>query len=367
MMRRPHRLSISPDKLVAGFFLLLIFYVGAATAIFYKSVRRRMIENAGAVQANSSLVARIHNQIDAFETAFSERVYMRSVFAAVDVHLNYFITGRIVSRQVLQGKYDWLFFQTTTDGNPIADFQGTNHYSDDDLRDIRQNLIKLRTEVANRNARLIILISPNKEHIYDMFMPDSVPRINPKSRADLLVQHLEEHGELEVVYPKEEFLSLRHNFMLYHKYDTHWNQLGAFVAVQQVLGFAFGSRKNLEDQLIKNTGFSNQRDLADLLGMSWYFNDDPEYCVATLKQPEYFPDNETHFNPNATHSTSVLLYGDSFREALKPVMWNEFSKIHVVHRWHRHSPYLMDRLQPDLVIVQCAERYLDALKDFNPF
>ena len=36
----------------------------------------------------------------------------------------------IESTQVLLGKDNWLFYKSTQDGDPIADYQGINHYTD---------------------------------------------------------------------------------------------------------------------------------------------------------------------------------------------------------------------------------------------
>jgi alginate O-acetyltransferase complex protein AlgJ len=337
------------EEIVAAAFVGGILLIGGATSLTSsRSVGRQALKGFQSEGPGATRISdRLRAATGAFENSFTECVCRKFLLSALDIHLRYFLTKEIASRQVLEGKDGWLFYKSKSDGDSMADYQGTNHLPDRKLDEIFDVLTRVKASLAARGIRLVILIPPNKEQIYANHMPDSVPKVEARSRADLLVEYLEQRGGLEIVYPKAEMLALRDRFPLYYEHDTHWNQLGAWIALQQMLEKLYGRREHLEDRQIEAVPAS-KRDLADLIHMAWRFDDDLEYRVlgsGETKRPG--PD-------------SLVLIGDSFQEALKPLLPEAFSSVLVVHR-DDAAARLTALDKPDIVVLEWVERYVDLI------
>lgn|GEM_PF-5871751 len=75
---------------------------------------------------------------------------------------------------ISQGKEqdDWLFYANTSDGDPISCYQGTNLFSEEDLKNIVQNCINQRDFLEVQGKEFAIFIAPNKERVYSEYMQD---------------------------------------------------------------------------------------------------------------------------------------------------------------------------------------------------
>ena len=142
----------------------------------------------------------------------------------------------IESKTVLLGKDNWLFYKAKDDGDSIADYKGTNHYSKDKMKSIAKKLTQDEKLLKSKGCELVIFMVPNKESVYSEYMPDTVKRKSKKTRQDLFAKYLQENSKLKVVYPKEELIVAKQAYQTYYKTyyktDTHWTQMGVCIGVQ---------------------------------------------------------------------------------------------------------------------------------------
>jgi len=349
------------QKITTLLFLLFIFGVGVMTAI---TSAKTIVANTHLYKrdlpANPSIIDRVKTIIKTGENSIAENVWESGDLAAVDANLQYFLTKRIVSRQVLGGLDNWLFYKSTTDGNSINDYQGKERFTSDELTTIYNNLIAAKEALKAMGIRFVVMIVPNKERIYSNYMPDTIPIINRVNRTDALVAFLESKGFTDIVYPKNEFLKYRDNHQIYFKYDTHWNALGSFIGEQQLLDMLYGKRAYIENQSIKITGTCSG-DLARIIHMTAYFDDDP---VFTILPPTKDLSDGSHSNNNAQHSDSMLFVGDSFRNGLKPYLGHDFKHLFIVAR-ESYSPGIIKEVKPAVVVLEFAERYSGSMVSFR--
>ena len=67
-------------------------------------------------------------------------------------------------------------------------------------------------------------------------MPCSVNVVHEQSKADFLYAYLRENTDCVVYYPLDEFRKAKDDWcQIYRKYDTHWNDMGAFMAAQMLI------------------------------------------------------------------------------------------------------------------------------------
>lgn len=318
----------------------------------------------------------IDSAVAQIDSKWYSNVYKRSSLSKWDSYITYHVTGEIASSQVLLGSENWLFYKTTTDGDPIADYEGTNPYSADEMEAFLGSARRVQEELTNRGIRFAMVVAPNKENIYAEYMPDSYSHAEVSS-TDALIEYLLDGG-IQIVSPKQELLSNRNVYPLYYSYDSHWNQLGAYIGVKKVLESWNIQMPDLSEctistkELREEYHSAGNDDLARMLGLLSVFNDEIEYAIDGTDMPDWAgfsreQNNEqvSHYlNPNAKIDGSVLLVGDSFRVSMIPALKSMYAEVYVLHRTYYKSE-LLDEINPDYVIAEFVERYSDDIEDMD--
>lgn len=290
------------------------------------------------------------------------------------IKLNTVITERLTggsymeSNEVLLGKDGWLFYKVKTDGTPLYDYMGINHFSNEELEHVDNNLKDICSLAEERGFDLAFLTIPNKEQVYEEYMPDTVSKVSEISKLDQLTAHIlskdtitsEElkingEGLIAGKYPYVDisytFNALKDSYPLYYKTDTHWTQIGSYIALQKTLENLYG-----KSQSIESIGFNQvegfEGDLPRISGTSDRFSEN-----------DYVLDSDKVLK-EAKKGGILLVIGDSFGDAMLHTAKYYFDEVYHV-RIKNYSGELLDEYKPDLVIVECVERYLDDLEQYN--
>ena len=332
-----------------------------------------------APEVDLDLSYNVDQMIDDFDAMWYESMYEKAEITKADMLYTYYATGQISSVQVAMGKQKWLFYKTVTDGNPIADYEGTNRYQLQDMENILNNVLQTQTKMEERNIKFAIVIAPNKENVYSEYMSDSYVHAEI-SATDELISYLQENGA-NIVSPKEELLNLKKDYQLYYKYDTHWNQLGAYIGAKSVLDIwniikpELSEREISSEALYGKYHYHGEDDLAKLVGLrELVFNDEKDYIVGGTKLMDWnqlsvdeINHQAAYFNnPEADIQASLLLVGDSFGSSMIPSLRETFSDVYVIHR-NYYTSHDLDDIQPDYMIAEYVERYSSSLGEISLF
>lgn len=330
---------------------------------------------AGALKRKAAVLCGfIDKAVDRVGSKWS--VYNKEEFSSVDTRLTYLCTGEISSVQVLSGKNKWLFYKTKTDGDPIGDYEGTNIQTPQEMDKIARTAISVQKRLEDRGIKFVILAAPNKESIYWENMPEKYVHAE-KTRTDILVEYLLDKG-VNVVSPKKDFLDAHLSTQLYYCYDTHWNQLGAYIAVRDTLAPWGISMPELSDRTFTSKPLQGhyhyhaQDDLSKMVGLREILTDETEYEIdgtVPMEWDAYEREQTTkvlsHFsNEKALNKASVLLVGDSFRSAMIPALREQFADVYVSFR-DDYKPEILDEIHPDYLIAEYAERYTKSIGNIN--
>ncbi len=333
--------------------LSILGVTGFATCIRnFREIQEEIVQTA---DQYPDLIQKTEAVIEKTDDALSERLAFRRYFASLDSNLKYFLTGGFASNQVLLGKENWLFYKTTTDGDPMADYIGKERYSEEKMRETAWNMEHFQTMLERKGIRFAIAIIPNKEEVYGRYLPDTIQKEEEKNRTDLLVEYLRAETDIPIIYPKEELCSQGETQMLYYKNDTHWNQKGAFVTTQVLLEQLYGREKTaLSDQNFETVTLQkadpNYNDLSRMVGMDWKFYDTESYEIIRDQDKEKIEE-------------TVLLVGDSFGAAFLPCLQEEFEEVQYCRR-DEETNGILETLKPDLVILEYVERYTGEMDEF---
>lgn len=353
MQKKTNNLSLSAIAI-----LLILVMIGGFT--FARTVRKEIIYIR---DSEKDVKSSIKNAAMSFPADFEQLIpHERRMNTLI-----YYATGIFNSNHVIWGKEDWLFYASKNSGDPIADYEGTNSFSSEELEEAKTRMLSFQQTLQDQGIAFCLLIPPNKENVYAQYMPDKYIH-SEQSRTDILAEYLLYNG-VNCVNPKEPLMNCDKAFRTYFKLDTHWNELGAYIGTKAVLKTFGIELPELTDDAIE-VGESTVFDLADMVGLTSVFPEDYGFRMSytasnTDKMTKENIGEITHWhNDSAETDGCLLLVGDSFRNAMIPVLRTTFGDVYVVHRDY-YQTELLREIRPDFFILEIVERHSDAFVDFN--
>ena len=297
----------------------------------------------GKTGAGQPLFARIQNTVN----AFTESLFLRPLFIEGNTKITAILTGGtyMESTQVLLGKDNWLFYKTQNDGYPIYDYMGINHFSEEELAAMASNLILARDYFRNEKGVTFIAVTiPNKEIVYEEYMPDTIARVNTISRGEQFAEYMQANTDVPYVYPKQVFLEQKEKYPLFYKTDTHWNHIGAFVGVQEILEKLYGSKASLDSVVFKEGQKNFAGDLSVIAGVS------DQYAIDTVY--EFDPDS---VDPSQKRNETAIVVGDSFGGFLSVIARGYYEEVYWIDT-DDFTISMVDEYEADVVIWETVER-----------
>lgn len=297
-----------------------------------------------------------------FNNWLNDNIGFRDNLMTLNTTFQFTLFDKINSSDVILGKDEWLFYQGEG-GISIQDYQAKNLYTEKQLKKFLKNVKELQKWCDDNDMEFVLMLMPNKEHIYREYMPDGIQEIHKKKNIDLVVEYIRENSDIKVVYPKEELLKAKENYDVYYKYDTHWNDLGAYVGykcLMNALGIDPLSFESIENRMYKEGDLVNMAMLSEMIEP--YTENFIEYegDVETL-----YNDNNANYAYEKFRSVNgkgkIFFMGDSFRTSLKPMLARTFEYSDFVHRDTKIFDEVLKE-KPDVFVYEMVERYVPMLE-----
>lgn len=257
--------------------------------------------------------------------------------------------------KVIYGNNGWLYFNGTLD-----DYQGKNLLNQRSIHNIAHNLGLMQFYCQSKGSQFALMIAPNKNSLYPENMPNNYIPGDLKN-IDYLQEALQKEN---ITYIDLFDLFENKEETLYFEKDTHWNSKGALQAYYQLMNQMGLAHTNYEDSSANE--IEHISDLDEMLfpksvktEKDYDYSDSFDFTVLNEIE-DYMTDYIETANPNG--SGSLLMFRDSFGEAILPFMANDFQ--HGV--FSRLTPYnllQMESLHPTLVIIEKAERNIKDLQE----
>lgn len=360
---------------VIAFVLLFIVPVGAYE-LFGAYLDQTNYEQRQAAEKPAFALDTIDTYPQAFEAYYNDGLPFRNQMITVNSLLNLRLFKQSSVEKVVIGKDDWLFYNPAgNDGDPIADYHGTDLLTQEQLETLAANLVTARDALKAQGKAFVVMIAPNKECMYGgAFLPDKFKTENTLTKADQVVEYLSEHTDLSVVYPKEQLLGAMQKDserIYYYKTDTHWNELGAYIGTRELLKSVEISLPELEtfDVSVKE---KYAGDLAGMLGLADYLKYDDaynlnDYCENQQTELVYPVEGNTNLIYSTTTNAdgrSLFMVRDSFATAMIPYLSAQFDECCFVHN-SQYTPQLLQQTPSDIVVLEVVERYIGNLANFK--
>lgn len=255
---------------------------------------------------------------------------------------------------VVLGRDSWMFYRSDAVGDGISfdDYKGIRPLSPEGLERIRRNIERDRRKMAALGIVYILAIAPNKQTIYEEYLPKNIRRVHPLTRFDQLMDYLHAHSSIEIIDLRKALKEAKHLHPVYYKTDTHWNDYGAYVAYLQIMKhlsnhFPFLKPISIPDSGISIHGTSTGGDLPDMMAIRDLI---PEAYEAQLALP---PDT------GAPHAGTLFMRHDSFGDKLYRFFYRHFDKVVGLPPFTRFDFRKMEAERPSVVINIMAERYIN--------
>ena len=271
---------------------------------------------------------------------------------------------------VLFGKDGYLFYNKK--GHEIYEsYSNTNTVEEKKLNTALNNQINLKRKLKEKGIQYVVGYFPNKHTIYNEKLPLSMKKQikDSISLADQVSSYFSDN-EFPFVDVKENLLAKKNTLQLYHKFDTHWNAYGAYLAYKSIceqtfdeLGIEYFDESYFEISY-KKTKNGDLTDILGIKGIESYSDEAPKFILKNNKMNFHFltrhnfPKNYViTLNKNCGNKKVVVIYRDSFTSALIQFLSLHFHK--VIYIKSRDVDFkLLDEVNADIVMSFSIERLL---------
>lgn len=303
----------------------------------------------------------------AFDAWLGDHAPFRNQLMTLNARANWAL-GSLDSSDVLLGREHWLFLRDVSDSSSLSDYQGLTAYTPEELAECRAVLTALQTALAARGSRLAVLLVPAKEGVYSQYMPDFVPAVSRPTRVQALAGYLSAETDILILWPQQALREAAQRRQVYYKYDTHWNEAGAYLVASQLLQLLGRQAVPFEEAAFTaDPDTPAPADLANVSG-AWAICTDDTYYTAPLSRGVC---TASESGGNITRwqgagEGSLVLIRDSFGEALAPFLTADFANGLALHGSALAPEELLAELDalpafPEVVVLEVAERFSDNL------
>ena len=312
-----------------------------------------------------------------YESYYNDNLPFRSLIRNTWTNFNFYVLNESTTTQVLIGKNDgdisstWLFFQDENESNAVKETQGIYKFSNEKEKSII-NAIKENTEkLKEKEVELFYTIIPNKENLYKEKLPDNITIYDEKTRVDKLVDYINDETDIaNVLYLKDSLNEAKKEEQVYYRQDTHWNEYGAFLGFKEIVNkieptyndfyceIEFSEEQIIEKDLSKMSGI---KDILKDRVPKVEFLPEVEYASTVFETENRIEITECE---NAPIDKTLMVVGDSFRVAMIPYFSKIYTKVIFLHRCD-YGSYMLEAYQPDIIVCQFLERYVDTLDEFK--
>lgn len=323
------------------------------------------IENRALKEKPEFSIETIGSYPQEYEAYYDDNLPLKNFFIKINSYVKYELLNMSPQKYVIKGQDDWLFYDSMhkEDADTIADYKGMNHYSQEELEHIKSRLLEKRDYLESQGIEFYVLIAPNKSRIYSQYMPDYYYKAE-KSKTDVLVEYLQEETDIQVVYPKEVLLTESERYQTYFKLDTHWNEIGGYIATQELMrAIQLDYTAPELNELKITTNPITYGDLAGMISVNGWVEDTSfvvdgyrEDITVNLIEQEGIRLNR--FESDNDNNKKLLMFRDSFATAMIPYINKEFTES--IFLWsHEFDKSLIEVEKPDVVVIEVVERLVD--------
>lgn len=273
------------------------------------------------------------------EQWLDDRAPFRNQLIRMNGMLDYYLFDTSPNSNVIKGKDGWIFYNNKADGDPIASYKGEDLLTEDELASIAKTLCISRDNLASEGCDFIIYIAPNKDRIYADELPDYYGDPADEHATLQIYSYLKTRTDIKIVYPLTEMIDASQLYTdeyLYHKTDTHWNEMGAYTGMLSLLETVGITMPSIESG-----------------GMTYRVEGYPTHGIVNEKWDFY---NEIIYHTDNGDPRRVFVWRDSFGSAMSDIIGSQFSYTYLRNAGSYDNSQVKEN-KPDIFVLETVERY----------
>ena len=304
--------------------------------------------------------------------AIEESFYTRGRLINLTANLRYKLGDRVFPKVVV-GENGWLIF--TAEGD-IQDYQKAESFTEEELATFQKDLDALSANYAERGITLLMVVVPNKNTIYPERVPSQIAVLGSESRLEQVTSYLQGHGQTQILDLRPALRAAKAEHEIYYATDTHWNGYGSYLAYSAIINELQKTFPNLVPRPVSDFKIVEREpetmDLAGNIGTTLLPESKiqfvPQYDQHTSYKTVNLGGRRLMFSYNADGSLpDLVMYYDSFFFTVNPLLGEHFHQGVFVQNYSGGGLWNLswvDERQPDVVIIEFNERYLEDLPTF---
>ena len=358
-------------KAVRLFYIVLFFAVSLIPLFampFYKnssgSEKRNLNQMPKAVE-NSRINTGFFSQ---FNDYFSDHFAYRLEMAQLNELIYTKSIGFSVNEKVIYGRDGWLYFHET-----IPDYTGQTAFTDSDIERLVTTLSLQSEYLEQKGIRYIFTVAPNKNTVYPEHMPKRIRKTEKPTVLERLTDALASGGVNYTDLSGAIINAKSGGNLLYHKTDTHWNDLGARAAANRLMediksilpGFAYDDFRNAETTETTSAGDLKKM----LLPLSKTANEGRTSLnfkkLYTAQKPFRSVEDVKITTTSGVNQARIMMFRDSFGNAVIPFLSNNFGYAF----YSKEYPVNFGDIEthaPDVVVYEIAQRNIPKIIEKAP-
>jgi hypothetical protein len=265
------------------------------------------------------------------------------------------------------GREGWLFLGSDSHDSH-SQVIGERRLSEEELQGWETGIARREALVRSHGSRLATVIGPAPQVIHADVLPEGVDVARDRPVQQVLARLSSLDPRPNIVYPVAELSSTRRLLSPFPKTDSHWNDVGAFLAYEAMMDSLRGEvpsrRLGRDDVSFHETMYAG--DLGSKLR--------PEragiFLRATIDDPqaELVEDNRVRnhgrraiYQCGAAPPGTCVVFGDSWAYGMLLFLAESFSRVVFHHRVNVVDEKPIAEEKPDLVLVLLTERFMTAI------
>jgi len=360
---------LKKDNIQSSFnhFILVIGFVTILFIPFFGKKQSKSMENRELEAFPEWRWSNVWQFFKDYQNYFNDRFTLKNELVETHGKVKYdYLKLNNLTTQVIYGKDGWLFYNDAPSLKNISE-----PFTPAELQRLNYNLTLITKWFEERGVKYYLTFPPVKPRIYDDRIPGFLKQKLEYSSLDQLYDYLEKNSKYNFIYFYNELKQEKQKNDVYLRYDTHWNERGAFIGYQSIIKAMSKDFPQLIPYQLSDFNESYESlitgDLLNLLG--YQTKDSYKESVFEVKggnSPELtystrLPDNpENVFQifemENDTSGLDIYVVRDSYSENLKKFLSLNFKKS--VYDW---TPVIavtrIGEYKPDIVLHEKLERF----------
>lgn len=316
---------------------------------------------------------------DLFSAYYRDNFGFRSAFIRAHALVKYGLFHLSPSHHVLIGREGWLYY---ADDYSLEDYRSLKPFTQEELARWKSVFEERQAWLAKHGIRFLIVLSCDKALIYPEFLPAGIERRNVPFRIDELADYLAKNTSIPFVVLKADLEKARQEGRIFHRTDSHWNDLGAYVGYREIvrkLGQWFPQlQPRPTEAFTRREVESPGWDLAVMMGLNDIIHEQEIQLVP--RAPQRFRVTDVDHPPRLDpkwncgrivteiddeHLPRAVVLRDSSGSALVPFLAEHFRRCEFLWQYEFETKHIRDP-KPDVVILLMTSRRLQWYIPSNP-